>query len=206
MYQKYTGIILKKYPLGEADELLTIYTREEGKLRVRSVSTRKIKSKLAGSLQSLNEIDFEVARSSALPVLVSVRTRAMNNYLRDHLKKFAHALVAIETLYRLTADKQENPSVYNGLLKFLRNLENARHEQSEVRIFQLNLLQNSGYGLPVHDSTLRGESLRQLESLASGRSVEAILPVVERTIDDFLAYVLEREIKSSKFVQTLNHE
>ena len=155
MYQKYTGIILKKHPIGEADELLTIYTKEAGKLRVRAVASRKIRSRLAGNLQSLNEIDFEVAghrykRSAGdLPVLISARARTLNNYLREDLKKFAYALLGAETLYRLTPDRQENSEAYEAVANFLHLLGESREEKIMARSLQLNLLRLSGFLMPL---------------------------------------------------------
>lgn len=190
MYTKYTGIILKKHPLGEADELLTIFTREIGKLRVVTRGARKIKSRLAGALQSLNEIEFETAtsrhRGGGLPVLISVRVQSINNYLRENLKKFAYALVGIETLYRLTGDGQENKQAYTELGNFLRNIGQSNEENLEVRIFQLRLLSCCGYDFPRR---------RPLP--------DKLTPEIEKEIDQFLNYVLEREIRSNKFVNDM---
>ncbi len=190
MYTKYTGIILKKYPLGEADELLTIYTREAGKLRAKAVSSRKIKSRLGGHLQTLNEIDFETAGQN-LPILISARSRTLNNYLRQNLKKFAYALVGIETLYRLTPDEEPNQKLYEALVNFLGELGRSVNENLEVRRFQLKLLEVSGYGMP------------------KARNEGGVTPERERQIDEFLNYILERELKSKRFLRTLrllNHE
>ena len=134
MYSKYTGIILKKYPFGEADELLTIYTREAGKLRAKAVGARKIKSKLGGHLQSLNEISFETTGRN-LPILTSVRALSINNYLRENLKKFAFALVGIETLYRMTSDRDANTDIYGHLAGFLKDLGETLDENLAVRQF-----------------------------------------------------------------------
>lgn len=176
MYNKYTGIILKKHPFGEADELLTVYTREAGKLRCKAVSVRKPSSKMAGHVQSLNEIEFELAGRGMLPVLISVRSRAVNNYLRVNLRKFAYALVGIETLYRLTADREANERAYDGLSQFLRELGESLDEHQIVRKFQLSLLSLFGFAFP-------------------GGS--------EDELDRFIEEILERQIKSVKFLESL---
>ena len=138
MYSKYTGVILKKHPLGEADELLTVFTRERGKMRFKSRSTRKIKSRLAGALQTLNEIEFEIAGRGNLPLVISVRISKLNNYLREDLRKFAIAQVGAETLYRISPDGVTNGDAYEALQSFL-------DEKTGLRDFQLKLLQTHGY-------------------------------------------------------------
>ena len=182
MYQKYTGIVLKKYPLGEADELLTIFTKERGKIRVKSKATRKIRSRLSGHLQGLNEIEFEATRSrrsnqGGLPVLISARLISLNKYLREDLSKFAWANVGVETLYRLSIDEQENEEVYGELSQFLEALGKTRNENFLVREFQLKLLKLHGY----ENSKLEAD--------------------MEDEIEEFLQYVLEREVKSTNFAK-----
>lgn len=185
MYSKYQGIVLKKFPLNEADEMVTIYTRESGKLRAMVRGVQRIQSKLAGNLQSLNEIEFETARGRNLPTIISVRAIAVNNYLREDLKKFAHALVAVETLYRLTPDEEQNAEAYQLLATLLRDLGQSREENLLVRRFQLTLLDCFGYRFPKDVP-------------------EPISTETEKEIDEFLNYVLEREIKSKNFLNTLN--
>lgn len=247
MYAKYTGIILKKHPLNEADELLTIYTKTLGKLRTKAIGSRKIQSRLGGNLQTLNEIDFEVAGSrlrpraeTSLPVIISVRARAINTYLRSDLKKFAYALVGAETLYRLTPDRQENSQAYEATVEFLRDLGESTEENITVRAFQLKLLRLNGFRLPVDrclncqrdlskrqsgvhvalgkggllcdscatlgktDFRLDQPAFRQLAELAQGGVVVNLAPAAERAIEAFLDYVLEREIKSMNFLNSVS--
>ncbi|MDP3741609.1 MAG: DNA repair protein RecO [bacterium] len=180
MYSKYTGVILKKHPLGEADELLTIFTKETGKLRVKAVSSRKIRSRLAGHLQSLNEIQFEVAGRGSLPVLISVRGTRLNNYLRENLKKFAYALIGAETLYRLSPDRQEQPEAYENLIRFFVELGETRLENDCLRKFQIRLLQIMGFGVPP------GISENNIDNQA---------------LDGFMHDVLERDIRSNAFLR-----
>ncbi len=215
MYTKYTGIILKKHPLGEADELLTIYTKEVGKLRAKAIASRKIRSRLGGNLQSLNEIEFEVAlsatrRGGGLPILISARARTINNYLRENLKKFAFALVGIETLYRITADLEQNLGLYEALIGFLKVLGNSHDENLEVRRFQLKLLEESGYGFefptePINGHATGAGSSAPIPDRSRGQVYRLTLEL-ERQIDEFLQDVLEREIKSRGFLRILNQE
>ena len=183
MYSKYTGVILKNFPLGEADELLTIYTREGGKLRVLARGVRRAKSRLGGVLQPLNETELETAvsgrRLGGLPVVTAARTRTMNGYLRENLKKFAFALVGAETLYRLTPDGEPQEQAYDALLDFLRLLQESPDEAREVRGVQLRLLQVFGF------------APRERKEIG------------EAELNELLNNVLEREIRSKKLLNFL---
>lgn len=204
MYHKYTGIILKKHPLGEADELLTIFTRESGKIRVKAISSRKIQSRLGGHLQSLNEIEFETVRprrADGLTVLISARGLALNNYLRENLKKFAYALIGVETLYRLSADQEENGEAYLALTQFLKELGESMNEKVSLRRFQVRLLHVMGFGFDMTRSTLSENSLGEIQALSGGKNLGQISKDAERAIDQFIGNIMEREIKSEKFLR-----
>lgn len=213
MYTKHTGIILKKHPLGEADELVTVYTKDSGKLRAKAAGSRKIRSKLGGVLQTLNEIDFETAsntgrrfrraKGTGLPILISARSRAVNNFLREDLNKFSLALVGAETLYRLTPDREENREIYDCFSKFLSGFRKLNLDRNWVRSFQLALLQLSGFGLDLSKAALGVKTARgDLQTLRSVQEL-TLTAEAERAVDRFLHTVLEREIKSQKFANLL---
>lgn len=248
MYSKYTGIILKKHPLGEADELLTIYTREAGKMHAKSRSSRKIQSRLAGHLQTLNEVEFEVharlprtgSGQGALPTLISARLATLNNYLRADLKKFAWAQVGVETLYRLAVDSERNEEAYRALRGFLSALGEVAYEQILVRQFQLKALALHGYTFPAKtcldckndlyrekrkiyisaesagllcpDCASRSDSSASLSvqdwqvicALLEDRPVAAVSREVEKLVEGFSEFVLERDIKSKSFINLIS--
>lgn len=209
MYSKYTGIILKKHPLGEADELLTIYTKEQGKLRAKAPGTRKIKSRLAGSLQSLNEIEFETALPrgiARLPVIISVRVVRLNNFLREDLKKFACALIGAETLYRLAPDGQENQDIYRAVLDLLQDMDRNHSLEIVVRLFQLKLLRLFGYGFDINSQPLSSEEKKQLIDLWEGKRSENLSKRADRAIEQAVHNVLEREVRANRFLETINQE
>ncbi len=61
----YLSIILKKQAFKEADELITVYTKEAGKLRVLAKSIKSPKSKLQHGLQVLFLVKIEPGRLQA---------------------------------------------------------------------------------------------------------------------------------------------
>jgi DNA repair protein RecO (recombination protein O) len=67
----YAALVLKKQPLNEADELITVFTKEIGKLRVLAKSVKFAKSKLQYSLQSLFLVNLTVT-GGGLPKIIGV--------------------------------------------------------------------------------------------------------------------------------------
>jgi DNA repair protein RecO (recombination protein O) len=105
------AIVLRHADWGEADRILTLYTRQRGKLRVIAKGARRIKSRKAGHLEPFTRVTLQLAKSHTLPIVTQAET--VNAYLplRDDLLKTATASTLVEMLDRYTyEDESENSS------------------------------------------------------------------------------------------------
>ena len=71
---KTRGIVLRRRQLSEADRIVTIFTRERGKLDAVAKGVRRMRSHLAGRLELANECDLLMHRGRTLDVIVSAET------------------------------------------------------------------------------------------------------------------------------------
>lgn len=71
MTYRLTGIILRRRPIRETDRLYTVYTRERGKVELLAQGTRKIQSKLAGTLETISILNIQAARGRTFDRLTS---------------------------------------------------------------------------------------------------------------------------------------
>ena len=56
------AVVLRHTDWGEADRLLTLYTREQGKVRAVAKGARKINSRKAGHLEPFTRVKLQLAR------------------------------------------------------------------------------------------------------------------------------------------------
>ena len=156
-YQKVHGIILSRKPLREADFLLTVYTRERGKIRVLARGVRRGNAKLAGRLQQLYNSEIYLAGSGIWPVVTSASIIDKYPRIRSSLPALAVSFYAAELTHKLTPDGEENPRVYDLLNRFFIevNKHHKRLEFSEgdktwppvLEKFRLDLLRIIGHGV-----------------------------------------------------------
>ena len=190
-YKKLTGIILKKQNYREADQIVSVFTREAGKVRCLAKSLRHPKSKLNYAVQDLSESEISVVGGN-LPILISAKPIRQFAGLRDDLKKTAIAFYAGELMLKMTADEHPNETAYDLLQNFLINLNH--HDFSEkyhplLECFSLDLLDTLGFRIP--------------KDLDSERVMKMNIDEIEqthRTINKFIEYILERNIKSEAFL------
>lgn len=139
------GVVLRHMNLGEADRLLTIYTREHGKLRQIAKGVRRPQSKKAGHLDLFARVSILAARGRELDVIT--QADALDSYpgLRSDLDLVGRAAYAIELVDQFTVDGEANAELYALLIQTLDRLSAGVHRQSVQRHFELRLLDQVGY-------------------------------------------------------------
>src|SRR5438445_6431279 len=108
--------------LGEADRIVTLYTRDVGKVRAVAKGVRRAVSRAAGHLEpfTLSDVMFAVGRE--LDVVSQADTLESFRGIREDLVLTTHAYYLAEVVDLLTEDRMENRAVFYGLLDSLRDL------------------------------------------------------------------------------------
>ena len=68
------AIVLRHADWGEADRLVTLFTREQGKLRAVAKGARKITSRKAGHLEPFTHVKLQLARGRSLFIVTQADT------------------------------------------------------------------------------------------------------------------------------------
>lgn len=154
-YNKLTGIVLKKQNFREADQIVTLWSSEAGKVRLLARGLRKPTSKLMYNLQDLSYVSVELVGRKNLPVLISCNTIRSFKDLRGNLSKISAVFYASELMLKLTADEQPNPVAFESLVNFLARLEGqeltTQQIQADLSKFSLKLIQALGFGHHNHE-------------------------------------------------------
>lgn len=139
------GIILRHSDFGEADRLLTIYTREAGKVRVVAKGVRKARSRKAGHVEPFTCANLQLARGRDLFILTQAEAREVYAALREDLVLLSYASYVIELVDRATTDEVENRPIYNLLTRTLTRLNRGDNPHLAVRYFEMRMLDYAGF-------------------------------------------------------------
>jgi DNA repair protein RecO (recombination protein O) len=139
------AVILKRMDLGEADRIVTLFSRDEGKIRAVAKGVRRTTSRSAGHLEpfTLSDILFAVGRE--LDVISQADTLESFRAVRENLDLATHAYYLTEVVDLLTEDRSENRAVYDVLVESLRDLTTAADTRLVLVSFHLKLLDALGY-------------------------------------------------------------
>jgi DNA repair protein RecO (recombination protein O) len=140
------AVVLRHADWGEADRLLTLYTRERGKVRAIAKGARKIRSRKAGHLEPFTRVTLQLARGHDLLIVTQADTVDAYLPIHDNLVKTSHAAYIVELLDRFTyEDDSENYGIFRLLTEALARLEKEADPWLAIRYYEVRLLDLLGY-------------------------------------------------------------
>jgi DNA repair protein RecO (recombination protein O) len=139
------GVIIRHSDFSEADRLLTIFTREYGKIHGIAKGVRKSRSRKAGHVEPFTRTNLQLARGRDLFILTQAETLDGYANLREDLILLGYASYVIELIDRSTNDNEENRPLYNLMTKTLSRLNRGDHPNQATRYFEIRLLDYIGF-------------------------------------------------------------
>jgi DNA repair protein RecO (recombination protein O) len=117
---KADAIVLRRRPLGEADRVLTLYTKEWGKVSAVARGVRKSTSRMAGSLEPFEHVRLLLARGrGSLDVVAQVEVIDALAPLWTDLWRFGTAALLAELVDAATPEREPHPEVFALLVEAL---------------------------------------------------------------------------------------
>ncbi len=158
------GIILRKKKLREADEIITLFTRDFGKTEVIGRSIRKGNSKLKmnTSLFSLVEASFVEGRAGN--TLTDAAVIADFREAKKDLGKLSLFYRIAEEVFLLCPREEKEKDVFLLLLESFLKIEKEKLTKKELKVFfclfSFRFLYFLGYKLYIEKCAFCGESVR----------------------------------------------
>jgi len=178
---KTEGVVLKRTNFGEADRLVTLYTKHYGKLTCLAKGIRKLTSRKRGDLEIFNSVSFLASRGKGMDIITETEAVKTFSEWRKNLKKVASAYEVCEMLDRLTAENSEQEEVYDLLIDYLKRLGQTSEGNLSfwVDSFAGNLLKLLGFWPKNKDFPLNFN------------------------VSLYIEEIIERDLKSKKFLKKI---
>ena len=141
-----SAVVVRHTDWGEADRLLTLYTREQGMVKALAKGARKINSRKAGHLQPFTHVTVQLAKGRDLLIVTQAETVDAFLPLHDNLVKTGYAAYIVELLYRFSYEEEGgNPSLFKLLVDTLGRIEKEDEAWLPVRYYEMRLLDIVGF-------------------------------------------------------------
>lgn len=111
------GVVLRTAKLGEADRIVTLFTKSHGKIRAVVKGVRRTKSRFGSRLEPFMRVDVLVAEGRSLDVISQAESiAAYGATIATHVSSYEAANVMVETVDKLVSAEHESDQAQYGLL------------------------------------------------------------------------------------------
>jgi DNA repair protein RecO (recombination protein O) len=149
MLTKDTDICIRATDFSETSQILTLFTRANGKIGAIAKGSKRPKSAFDGPVElfSHGKIVFSDSNKEKLATLTEFEQQPGFTDLAGNLFALNCASFAAELVNSLTDDYDPHPELFDSFLQFLQNINDSRltsHELALLILFQLSLLKEIG--------------------------------------------------------------
>ena len=143
----YDSLVIGSASIGESDLLVTLLTRDNGKIKCIAKGAKRSKKRFMNALEPFTHIDAVVRSSSrsGLNCLETATVREGYEIIRSDYKRFILASLCIELVDLWCREDQAEHRIYLLLLWYLSSLCENRDGLLSTLIFKTRLLDACGY-------------------------------------------------------------
>jgi DNA repair protein RecO (recombination protein O) len=173
------AVVLRHSDYGEADRLLTLFTRQRGKMRAIAKGARKIASRKAGHIEPFTQVKLQLAKGKDIFLITQADT--VNAYLplRDDLILTSQAAYVLELLDRFSyEDETEHPSTFRLLTETLARLSSTPRAAAwlVLRYYEMRLLDHVGFRPQLFECANCGRAIQPEDQFFSFSAGGVICP------------------------------
>ena len=157
------GVVLRTHKLGEADRIITLLTRRNGRVRAVAKGVRRTTSRFGGRLEPFSHVDLQIHEGRSLDVITqAVTVRPYGEPFAADYPRYTAGTAMLETAERLTPVEKE-PALRQFLLLIggLRTLGDVAHDPRMVLdAYLLRSLALAGYAPALEECARCGARAR----------------------------------------------
>lgn len=142
---KTEGIVIKRSNYSEADRIVTIFSKRQGKIKIKASGVRRITSRRSPHIELLNYANFNLYQGRSMATLTEVESIETFSNLKKDLKKIGLAYHICELIDSLCAENQENTEIFTLLETSLKRLSKEEDSDLVIYEFELELLKLLGF-------------------------------------------------------------
>jgi len=173
------AVVLRHSDWGEADRLLSIYTREAGKLRAVAKGARKLRSRKAGHLEPFTRAALLLARGHDLWIVTQADTLDAYLPLREDLLRTGYASYVVELVDRFSYEEGQNSGIFRLLVETLERVTREAEEMNillALRYYEIRLLDLMGFRPELFHCVQCGAEIKAEDQFFSAEKGGVICP------------------------------
>ncbi|MDF2854398.1 MAG: recombination protein RecO [Neobacillus sp.] len=158
MLQKCEGIIIRTTDYGETNKIITLYTREWGKIGVMARGAKKPKSRLSSITQLFTHGYFLVQRGTGLGTVQQGEMITSFRSIGEDIFLTAYASYIVELTDKCTEDKKANPFHFELLFQTLNYMNEGFEPDILMNIYEMKMLNVLGMNPILNQCSVCGST------------------------------------------------
>lgn len=143
----------------ESDRIVTLFTREHGRLSGVARGARRSVKRFGGGLELFCRLNLSFTPGDGLVRINDVEPVTIYPGIRASLEGIAHAGYACELAAAMSPERMANQRLFRLLVAYLERLDSAAASRGERHFFEMNLLNILGYRPPLESCCSCGAPL-----------------------------------------------
>lgn len=197
------AIVLKRTNFGEADRLLTLYSKEFGKISAIAKGARKPQSRKTGHVELFMRSKFFIAKGRNLDIITQAEMVDPHAPLREDLMRVSHASYAVELLNRFTVEEDPHSGIYDLSDQTLSRYSEMDDLELVTRYYELRLLSLTGFQPRLYHCASCGEDILEQDQFFSPELGGILCPNC-RHADPRAVPISASAVKVLRYLQTRN--
>ncbi|MEX2414697.1 MAG: DNA repair protein RecO [Paenibacillaceae bacterium] len=146
MLHRIEGIVIRSMDYGESNKIITLFTRDVGKVGVMVRGAKKMNSRHSAIAQLFTHGEFVFFKTGTqMGTLNHADIISSHHRLRADLILTAYSAYMAEMIDRILTDNEPNPFIYEQLKAALDSIEDGKDSQMITHLFEMKMLIQAGY-------------------------------------------------------------
>ncbi len=158
------AIVLKRTSVGETDRVVTLLSREQGKLVCIAKGVRKMTSSKRAYLEPGNHVKCLLISTHSMPLLTQATLVDDCSHIHSQLPKLRQLVQMLEIIDALFVEEQMEEHLFDDILKIRQEIVVAAPTSGKVKQWLEQLIMDMGYQNP--QETSYGSLLEYVSALA----------------------------------------
>lgn len=143
------AVVLKRNNIGEADKIITVISKQKGKITFIAKGVRRLNSRKAAHLELFSHASLFLSKGKNWDYLTDIKPLDFFSQIRKKMKLVGAAFQLCQLVYCFTPEHQENKEIYFLLVDSLKQINSQGELNSQMLLnFKIKLLDLTGFGQP----------------------------------------------------------
>ena len=150
MLNRIEGIVLKTRDYGETNKIVTLYTRDAGKITAMARGAKKPASRLASVTQPFTHGSFLIQQGKGMGTMQQGEPVESYRHIREDIEATAYASFIVELIDRTVEEKKPQESIFNVLQQSLQAISEEYDPEAIALFAEWKMLPVTGIYPTLH--------------------------------------------------------